>query len=206
MKRCVLIFMIAFCGVHGRAQSFEVQQLLLNVEKLSQFKKILQNMYDGYKVLHAGYTTIRDISQGSFHLHKTFLDALLEVSPAVRNYKRVKDIIMYQSRIIADYKAAFNEFKAGGNFTYEEIDYFGNVYTNLLKESGERIEELLLVITAGKLRMSDEERLAAIDRIYASVEEQFTFLKNFNSNTALLALQRKHQKADIELSKKVFGF
>lgn len=206
MKKCVVVILMVCFGYTASAQSHEVQQLLLNVEKLSQFKKILQNMYDGYKVLYKGYTTIKDVSEGNFSLHKTFLDALLEVSPGVRKYKRIADIINYQIRLVKEYKAAFHEFKNGDAFTPEEIDYLGKVYGNLFKESTESLDELLTVITAGKLRMSDDERLQAIDRIYASVEDQFSFLKEFNSNTAMLALQRKSEKADIDLARKVRGY
>lgn len=206
MKKWKLIAVFCWVNSSVSAQSFEVQQLLLNVEKLSQFKAILQNMYDGYKVLHKGYTAIKDISEGNFSLHKTFLDALLEVSPAVRKYKRISDIISYQIKLVKEYKAAFNEFKNGDTFTPEEIEYLGKVYANLFKESVESLDELMVVITSGKLRMSDDERLEAIDRIYASVENQASFLKEFNSNTAMLALQRKSEKADVTLSKKLRSY
>ena len=84
MKKIIFICCFCILSKFVSAQSQEVQQLLLNVEKLAQFKKILQNMKQGYQVLHKGYTTIRNLSQGNFSLHKTFLDALFEVSPAVR--------------------------------------------------------------------------------------------------------------------------
>ncbi|RYZ81446.1 MAG: TerB family tellurite resistance protein [Proteobacteria bacterium] len=203
MKKWKLIMVFCSFNVAVSAQSFEIQQLLLNVEKLSQFKAILQNMYDGYKVLHKGYTTIKDISAGNFSLHKGFLDALLEVSPAVRKYKRIADIFNYQVRLVKEYKAAFIEFKNGDMFTHEEIGYLEKVYANLFKESLESLDELMVVITSGKLRMSDDERLQAIDRIYAKVEDQFAFLKEFNGNTTMLALQRKSEKADINLLKKL---
>ena len=34
--------------------------------------------------------------QGNFNLHKAFLDGLMMVSPAVKKYKRVADIITLQ--------------------------------------------------------------------------------------------------------------
>lgn len=42
--------MLLFCafGISVRAQSQEAQQLLLNVEKLSQLKNILADMKKGY--------------------------------------------------------------------------------------------------------------------------------------------------------------
>jgi len=191
--------------IRAKGQSDEAQQLLLNVEKLAQFKKILQNMYDGYKILYKGYTAVNDISEGYFNLHKTFLDGLLEVSPAVKKYKRIADIISYQLRITKEYKTAFASFKEERQFTPQEIEYIGKVYGNLLKESLKNLDELCMVITAGNLRMTDDERLQAIDRIYTAVEDQFSFLKEFTNNTALLVLQRKAEGAEIQLSKRLSG-
>ncbi|WP_244307430.1 hypothetical protein [Flavobacterium fluviatile] len=76
----------------GNSQSQEIQQLILNIEKLAQFKQILSDMKKGYEILSGGYKVAKDMSQGNFTLHKTFLDALMQVSPVVRNYKRVGDI------------------------------------------------------------------------------------------------------------------
>ncbi len=203
MKK-ILIVLLFSCNV-CLAQSDEARQLLLNVEKLAQFKQILKNMKDGYQLLHKGYTSIKDISEGNFSLHKTFLDALMEVSPAVKKYKRVADITSYQIKLVKEYKSAFQQFKDDKQFTLLEIQYIGNVYSNLFKESLKKLDELAMVITAGKLRMSDDERLQAIDRIYDEVMEQYTFLNEFNNSTAILSLQREKDKMDIDLMKKIHG-
>ena len=195
---CCMLFQV-------KAQSDEVQQLLLNVEKLAQFKEILQNMYDGYKLLHKGYTAVKNISEGNFSLHKTFLDGLMEVSPAIKKYKRIADIINYQLRIAKEYKIALNRFKGEKQFTVEEIEFLGNVYKNLFNESLQSLDELMMVITSGKLRMSDDERLQAIDKIYLSVEDQYSFLKDFTNSTAMLSLQRKSEQVQIEMSRRLNG-
>ena len=192
-------------SVQLNAQSDEVQQLLLNIEKLAQFKKILKNMKNGYQIIFKGYTAVKDISQGNFNLHKTFLDGLMQVSPAVKKYKRIADIISYQLRISKEYKLAFNRFKEEKQFTVDEIDYLGKVYGNLFNESLKSLDELSMVITSGKLRMSDDERLQAIDKIYLTVEDQYSFLKDFTNNTNMLSLQRKSEQAQIEMSRKLFG-
>ena len=203
MKKWVFIILIAAFGSKSFGQSQEAQQLLLNWEKLTQLKKILNDMYTGYKIVHKGYTTIRDISQGDFTLHKDFLDGLLEVSPAVKKYKRIADIISYQLRIVKGYKTAFDQFKLSKYFTIEEIEYLGKVYSNLLKESLKCLDELGMVITAGKLRMSDDERLQAIDRIYITIVGQFSFLQDFNNSTAVLSVQREKDQQDIDISRKL---
>src|SRR4051812_4125515 len=97
MKRCVMMIILCvpllFASTQSKAQEQEIQQLLLDVEKLAQLKNILTDLKKGYEILSGGYQTIKNISEGNFNLHQTFLDGLLQVSPVVRNYKRVADII-----------------------------------------------------------------------------------------------------------------
>lgn len=180
------------------AQSQEVQQLLLNVEKLSQMKNILSDMKRGYEVVSQGYRAVSGIAKGNFSLHEVFLDGLMLVSPEVKKYHRVVDIITYQKRLVSEYKAAFNRFKSSGAFTISELEYLGSVYSQLFSASLGNLDELLMVITSSQLRMSDEQRLAAIDRIFLEVEDKLFFLRDFNKNALQLSGQRERQKAEMD--------
>lgn len=200
-----IFFILLLCSNICFGQSQEAKQLLLNVEKLAQLKLMLSHMKTGYKILEKGYTSIKNISQGNFNLHRDFLDGLLQVSPSVKQYSKVADIIRVQLKLVKESKAALAEFRGSKQFTIAEIEYLGNVYTNLLKECLKMLDELAMVVTAGKLRMSDDERLQAIDKIYDEVMEQYTFLNEFNNGTAILSLQREKDKMDIDLMRKVHG-
>ena len=200
-----IFFILLLCSNICFGQSQEAKQLLLNVEKLAQLKLMLSHMKTGYKILEKGYTSIKNISQGNFNLHRDFLDGLLQVSPAVKQYSKVADIIRVQLKLVKESKAALAEFRGSKQFTITEIEYLGNVYANLLKECLKTLDELAMVVTAGKLRMSDDERLQAIDKIYDEVMEQYTFLNEFNNGTAVLSLQREKEKMDIDLMRKVHG-
>lgn len=186
-------------------QSEEAQQLLLNVEKLAQLKEILNNLYKSYEVISKGYNTIKNISQGNFNLHKNFLDNLLQVSPVVKNYKKVADIIAYQLKIVGEYKKAYNSFKSDKNFSPAEIEYIGKVYSNLFDQSLKNIDALLTIVTANKLRMSDDERLEAIDNLYHDMQDKLSFLRHFNNNTTVLALQRAKEKNDVNTIQNIYG-
>lgn len=186
------------------AQAQEMQQLFLNIEKLAQFRQILKDMKKGYEILNGGYNTIKKISQGNFSLHETFLDALMQVSPTIRNYRRVGDIVNYQVLLVKEYKAAFNRFKNSGNFNPDEIAYLERVYNNLFKQSLRNIDELTTVITANKMRMSDDERLVAIDKIYADMQDKLLFLRSFNNNTSVLAIQRAKERNDVNAMRNIY--
>lgn len=196
-----VIMLLMITGITKiKAQSTEVQQLLLNVEKLSQMKNILQDMKKGYTIVSGGYNAIKDISQGNFSLHEVFLDGLMLVSPEVKKYRRVIDIISYQKRIVSEYKSAFSNFKATGNFNPTEVDYLGRVYKQLFDQSVDNLDQLLMIITSSQLRMSDEERLSAIDQIFEDTQDKLMFLRSFNSETLILSLQREKHRADIKQS------
>ena len=207
MKRKLLLIVMILgvlfpCRV--AAQSQEMQQLVLNIEKLAQFKQILADMKKGCQILNGGYTIVKDLSKGNFSLHETFLDALMQVSPTVRKYKRVGDIIKYQVLLVKEYKAAFNRFRNSGNFNADEIAYFEEVYSKLFKESVRNLDELTTVISANTLRMSDDERLAAIDKVYADMQDKLSFLRNFNNNTSVLAIQRTKERNDVNALRSIY--
>ena len=204
MKALVLIYLIV-CAHHGICQSQEATQLLLNYEKLKQLEEILDNMYKGYKILSQGYDRIKGIAEGNYKLHEVFLDGLLSVSPAVRKYKRISQIIAYQQILVKEYKRAYSNFKNDERLTLEEIRYLANVYKYLGKQSVKNLEELAMIITAPKLRMSDDERIAAIDRIFLDIENKVAFLRYFNNSTQLLIIQRAKEKNDVERVKDLHG-
>jgi hypothetical protein len=191
--------------IPAKAQATELKQLALNIEKLAQFRKILSNMKKGYQILSGGYNTIKNISEGNFKLHKVFLDGLLEVSPAVRNYKRVADIVNYQVRLVKEYKSAFKGFQESDWFSTEEISYMGKVYGNLFDLSIKNLDDLFTIVTSGTLRMNDEERLSAIDKIYEDMEDKLMFLRHFNNSNSLLAIQRLREAKDTETLRKIYN-
>lgn len=203
MKKAIITISLLWTSAISFGQSQEVQQLLLDVEKLAQFKQMLSDLKKGYEILNGGYNAIKNISKGNFNLHQTFLDGLLQVSPAVQKYERITDIIQYQLRIVREGKNALHRFKAEKNFTLSEIDYIGSVYNHLFNESVKNLDDLIIVITSGKLRMSDDERMNAIDHIWSEVQEQYAFLRDFNGSTELLSQAREREQKETEVSKKL---
>ncbi|SKC18654.1 hypothetical protein SAMN05660293_05347 [Dyadobacter psychrophilus] len=192
----------SFNGACG--QTAEVTQLILNIEKLNQLRKILQELKDGYQILVKGYDTIRDLSRGNFKLHEAFLDGLLEVSPAVKNYKRVADIVRFQLLLVEEYQTAFGRLSSTDYFNQDELNYMSRVYSRLINQSLNNLEALTMVLTAKKLRMSDDERLSVIDQIYEDMQQKLQFLRHFNATASVLALQRGKQANDVEMIKKLY--
>ena len=195
----------AFRPLTCRAQGQELQQLLLNIEKLTQMKSILSDMKAGYQIYQQGYGMISSISKGNFNLHSVYLNGLMAVSPGIRNYGRVAEIISFEAQLISEYKRNYSLFRQSGSFQPEELNYMGKVYSRLVAETLNNIEELTQVLTAKQLRMSDAERINAIDRIYASSSDKLQFLRSFNNQGISLSLQRSKAAHDTQTLKQLYG-
>ena len=72
-------------------------------------------------------------------------------------------------------------------------------------KSLQHLSDLAMVLTAGNLRMSEEERLKAIDQIAEDMTDKLNFLRIFNKENNMLAVQRGREKIDVALSKKQIG-
>lgn len=207
-RRWLIFFLLLVMPARGLlAQSVadNIEQLLLDVQKLSQLKQILAEMRQGYTIVKNGYEDIKRLSQGTFSLHKAFLDGLLAVSPAVSSYAKVADIISKEARLVKDCQEANRYFQNSGRFTAQELGTFSSTYGNLLQRGLKHINELSMVITGGALRMSDAERLSAIDRIDGDMTGQLSFLHTFNNNAALQAAQRGQAAQDAATVRALYG-
>lgn len=209
MKRLtIFLFVIPliFLAPHRvSAQVQELQQLALDIKKLAQLKSILTEMYKGYEILTGGYNTIKSLAEGNFNLHSVYLNNLLLVSPAVKTYVRVADILATQATLVSEYKSAKQAFRHSGMFSSSELNYLTSVYSSLFNRSLDNLEELAMVLTDSKLRASDADRLNIIDHIYNDLQDKLAFLRMFNGRTGILASQRQHDLQENNHLKSLIG-
>lgn len=202
----VLITFISFIATgRASAQAQEIQQLLLDIEKLTQMKSILSDMKTGYQIYEQGYGSISSLSKGNFNLHQTYLNGLLAISPAVKNYARIADILIMQASLISEYKRKQALFRQSGSFSVSELSYISDVYTRLVSQTLNDAGELADVLMAGKLRMSDAERIKAIDRIYTGSSARLQFLRSFNNQGVVISLQRVKEAGDTQTLNRLYG-
>ncbi|MDR3715781.1 MAG: TerB family tellurite resistance protein [Puia sp.] len=209
MKNKIIVLFLA-CMVFGsRAHSQSIiqlaTQLALDIEKLSELKSILSEMYKAYTIIDKGYKDVESVVSGNFNLHKAFLDALLAVSPAVQNYPRIVDIINAEYNVVSEYRSASSKFNADGHFTPQELSYIANLYSTILNKSAQCITQLTMVITANQMRMNDAERLNSIDRIYDDITATLSHLRTFNSQTSVQAIQRSKEAGDLSTLQNIYG-
>lgn len=212
MKKFIITAVLCFglaagAPLSSRAQSMAdvIRQLALDYQKLASLKNILGEMYTGYTVLSKGYGAVKDVAQGNFSLHEAFLDGLYLVSPTVRKYPRVRVIINEQAQLVNEYKSVSTAFHGDHNFNPDELAYMMAIYNNLVSQSLKNLDDLVMVVTDNQLRMSDAERLTAIDRIYQESHNQLSYLRKFNDQATRISWQRTQGTADRQSVKSIYG-
>jgi hypothetical protein len=131
---------------------------------------------------------------------------LLAVSPEVRKYPRVTDIINMEAGILSRYQSEWAQFQGNGHLRPGELALLAQVYGNLLAESVQGLNDLLMVLTPGTLRAGDAERMRQIDGIYTGMVEQAVLLDRVNNTTMLLAMQRAAEERDMKVVGGLYGF
>lgn len=136
----------------------------------------------GYNIANNGLQTIKDITGGEFNLHSAFISSLKTVSPVIRKHVKVAEILEYQIRI----GKAFRTVKYSPYLSVANQLYVIGVHEKVIQECGKDLEELLLVITSGKVEMTDEERMRRLESIYESMTEKYAFTMDFIGQVTIM--------------------
>ncbi len=202
----VVLLLVGGSGFQGAwAQTHEASQLVLNFEKLNQLRQLLKDMQRGYEVLDKGYSSVRDITEGNFNLHRTFLDGLLEISPGIREYHRLGRLIQNQQRLVGEYRSGTRRLGELWGFAPGELAGLATRYSRIYRLSLRNLEELALLLTAGSLRMDDFERLEAIDRLDGEMERLLVFLRKTNRETGALERMRYRSREGHGMLESLYG-
>ena len=110
-----------------------------------------------------------------------------------------------QAMLVNEYQSAWNSFRQDKHFNPDEAGYMLTVYNNLIGASLKNLSDLSMIVTDSQLRMSDAERLAAIDRIFTDSHGQLSFLRSFNDRNYRIAVQRAREANDPQTIKKLYG-
>lgn len=158
------------------------------LEQLAALKLYAGYLKKGYEISKSGLSFIKDASKGEFSLHEGFFASLKKVSPEILGSSAVAQILEKQlsvRRVIRGINVQIESFPI-------HSDYLVRVKNNLQQSCLYDLEELLLVLSSGKLEMGDEERLARIDKINIAMEEKEAFAQRFLSG--LISLQNSKSR------------
>jgi hypothetical protein len=173
------------------------------VEQIAANKVYIEYARKGYEIVTDGIHTIRDIKNGEFKLHTGHFDSLKKVNPEIKGWIKVADIMAGQLRIVKAGKQALEVMRESAQFTPDELDYCKKVFDNLLDECIKNIDELFIVITNGKVSMTDAERMNRIEKVYQDMQGKMGFTASFSNEMSVLAVQRLTEQTEVNYSKRI---
>ena len=206
MRKIVLLFLILGFSFYGFAQTQDLEQLRLDLEKLVQMKAMLNNLSNGYSTIANGYNQITNLSKGNFDLHKNYLDQLLQVAPQIKTYPVVQTILDKQAALLTESSIAYNGYLKSGLFSATELFTMKSQLDGFKIIMSKKLDQLNLVLTPGALRMSDQERLVAIDRIDKDVGDALNSERAFVKEQSATLAARGQRKKDINGMRAWYGF
>lgn len=211
MKRSFILFLIAILSIHVNAQTFaewfrqKATQKKYLLQQIAALQIYIGYVQKGYTIAHKGLNIISDIKNGDINLHSDYFNSLTTVSPMVRKYSKVADIISFQLKIINEYKNAARQVRKSKVFNSDELKYINSVFNGLIDDCMATIDELTMIITNNQLEMKDDERLKHIDVLYNDMQGKYSFIKSFADEAKILAVSRLREQNDIETSRALNG-
>ncbi len=204
MKNHLWLIALLWVGVSS-AQKQEMEQLQLNMEKLVQLKLMLQQAKQGYQLLQNGYNAVRDAARGNYDLHKSYLNGLLQVSGLVRNTPAVKRITANWVQIQKEYRQWLIQLQGMGAGKFMEMALWKERYQQAGYEMGEVLDQLGVLLAPGGLRMSEGERLAAIEKLAVASDQQLLGLRQFIKEQTVLVAGKVQQEKDRQAMLRLYG-
>ena len=174
-------------------------------EQVAALKAHLDVVKKGYRIAREGLTTIRDIKNGDFNLHRDYFSSLSRVNPSIKNGSKGAAILSYGTKLLKDIPAALTQITSTSYLSRGEKAYIQSLLTRLLDNTIGSRTELGELTTAGILTMRDDERIERMERLYHAMLEDYRFFQTLKQQTAALVRQRAAENQALEQLHKLHG-
>jgi len=183
-----------------KAIDLRIQRLQNKTIWLQNAQKEIENTLSKLKL-----NEISDWATKQRDLYKEYYDELMKVKSVISYYKHVKDITEKQVRLVDQYQKAWALFQQDDHFSDDELDYMQKVYSGILGESLENMDQIFLILESLSTQMSDGERLRIINEAADRIDSNYDDLIRFNRQNVLLSLQKAKTKRDVDWVKRFYG-
>lgn len=183
-----------------KAVDLMVQRLQNKTIWLQNAQKVLENKLNELKL-----TEIAEWTEKHRKLYQDYYEELWKVKNTIATYQRVRQIMDKQVRIVEEYRRCWNIVQNDDHFTKEELEYMYRVYSGIMEESVQNLDQILLVINSFKTQMSDGKRLEIIEHAADQIDQNYFDLRQFNTQNMLLSINRAKDQHEVFVVKKLYG-
>jgi hypothetical protein len=183
-----------------KAVDLAIQRQQNKVIWLQNAQKELENAMSKLKLKEIGEWTEKQKEQ-----YAQYFDELRKVKLLISYYQRIRDITAKQGMLVREYQEAWRLLRHDKHFTPQEVDYMGRVYSGILLETAENIDQLAAIIQSFRTQMSDAKRLELINTIGREVDVNVRDLRLFNNENITLSIERSRDATEVLAVRKIYG-
>lgn len=177
-----------------------VQKVQTQTIYLQDAQRVLENTMSQLKL-----NDIASWLQKEKDLYDKYYQELWQIKSYITYYDRIKDIINKQKLLLQEYNHASSNFSKDSHFSAAELSSMAQVYSGLLSQSGENLNQLNLVINAFVTQMTDAQRLHVIDEVGGKIDKNYSDLLEFDQRNMMISLQRSRDENDLNMVKQLYG-
>ncbi|MDC7217734.1 MAG: hypothetical protein PQJ28_01780 [Spirochaetales bacterium] len=183
-----------------KAVDLKIQRLQNKTIWLQNAQKTLENTLSKLKLDEISEWTEKQKEQ-----YREYYEELAKVKAIISYYQRIRDITQKQVRLVNEYQHAWQLIQQDDHFTSDEIEYMSEVYSGILEESLNNIDQITLIVQSFTTTMSDAKRLEIINNAADQVDANYDDLMRFNQQNILLSLSRAKTSIEVQTVKKLYG-
>lgn len=206
MKNLIIVFICCF-GYQSQAQTFKEFFRQKETQKEYLMKQIIALKFygdflkEGYGIVDSGLNTIKNFNKTEFSLHSGYFNSLKGINPVVANSPMIGEITNWKNRTIN----LLGNLKTQSQTGTPEAEYIEKVKSKVISECQKEFSILKLVLTPGKLELTDEERLNQIEKLHKSMQNKYEFAESFVHSVKLLENQKRNEQLQLKASKEMFN-
>lgn len=212
MKKMILFLLLsAYAGSELKAQTFaewfqqkKTQKEYL-VQQIAALGLYIGYVEKGYQIAQQGLSTVSDFTKGEFDLQGDYFSSLKTVNPVIKQNEKISVFVALLVKITKTYQSTYQLLSNSNTFSKDELGYIQSVFKNLLNDCDKSVDELITVITDKKLEMTDDERIARIEKLFLEMQEKYIFSKSFSADAKSIAASRQREKSDVQTSRALHG-
>jgi hypothetical protein len=183
-----------------RAIDLEVQKAQNQTIWLQNAQRVVETQLNKLKL-----SQIAGVSKQQNDLFTTYYNDLSTVKTVITNYEQVKNITLRQEMLVKEYQSAWSLTQQDKHFTVSELSHISSVYTGILTQSVNNLDQLMALIKSFKTQMTDGKRMELINKTSKHIDQNYYDLKQFNNENIMLSLQRAQDENDIQSTKNLYG-
>lgn len=173
--------------------------------QIAALQTYISGLEKGYNIAKSGLTTIGNITNGELGLHTLYFSSLQRVNPAIRHYSKVSGITQLEDHADMVRKRMMDEASGSRLLSANELKELQSINNNFASDESKDLEELKLLVSDDSLKMTDDERIKNIDKLYLAVQKKYAGVQQLADNVHALINGRKQQQSDAALLKQLYG-